>query len=135
MIAVQQTTLLRVLVVDDCADTTRTLSLLLQMWGHEAYVAHDGFAALEAARLYEPDVVLLDIGLPRLDGWELARRLRLQAGSNEPQLVVLTGYGQEADRQRAHELGIDHFFIKPVEPEDLKQVLAAVPRAAASGVA
>jgi CheY-like chemotaxis protein len=125
MIAVARSSLLRVLVVDDCIDTTKTLTLLLQLWGYEAYAANDGFAALEAAELYEPDVVLLDIGLPRLDGWEVARRLRQRAGPDELVLVVLTGYGQEADRERAKELRIEYFFIKPVEPGDLQQLLAA----------
>jgi CheY-like chemotaxis protein len=135
MMSAQRTSLLRVLVVDDCIDTTRTLSLLLQIWGHEAYAAHDGFEALEVARLFEPDVILLDIGLPRLDGWQVARRLRQELGSSEPLLIALTGYGQETDRRRAEELGIAHFFIKPVEPELLRQVLATSKRASASGVA
>jgi CheY-like chemotaxis protein len=125
MIAVPRTSLLRVLIVDDCVDTTRTLSVLLQMWGHEAYTANDGLEALDAVRRYDPDVVLLDIGLPRLNGWELARRLRQQAGASELVLVALTGYGQEADRRRADEVGINHFFIKPVEPEVLRQILAS----------
>jgi CheY-like chemotaxis protein len=135
MMNVERSSRLRVLVVDDCVDTTRTLSLLLQMWGHEAYTAHDGLEALEAARLYEPDVVVLDVGLPRLDGWQVARRLRQESGANEPLLIALTGYGQEADRRRAAELGIQHFFIKPVELEQLREVLATSKRALASGVA
>jgi CheY-like chemotaxis protein len=135
MIAVPRTSSLRVLVVDDCVDTTRTLSMLLRMWGYEAYMAHDGLEALELARLCEPDVVVLDIGLPRLDGWELARRLREQAGPKQLLLVALTGYGREADRRRADEVGMNHFFIKPVDPEQLRQALAAsMQKASASGV-
>lgn len=127
MIAAVNTSLLRVLIVDDCVDTTRTLSLLLQLWGHETCAAHDGVAALEAAELYEPDVVLLDLGLPRLNGWEVARQLRQRwRGPHRPVLVVLSGYGQQADRQRATEIGIDCFFTKPVEPEELRLLLSAV---------
>ncbi len=124
MVAIARSSLLRVLVVDDCVDTANTLASLLQLWGHETYTAQDGLAALEAAECYEPDVVLLDIGLPRLDGWEVARQLRQQAGPDELLLVVLTGYSEETDRARAKEIGIDYFFVKPVEPEDLRQVLA-----------
>jgi DNA-binding response OmpR family regulator len=114
-----------VLIVDDCVDTTETLALLLKLWGHETCMAHDGFAALETARLYAPDVVLLDIGLPGLDGWEVARRLREPGGPGELIVAALTGYGQEADRLRAKEIGIDYFLIKPVEPEELRRVLEA----------
>jgi CheY-like chemotaxis protein len=125
MVAITGSSLLRVLIVDDCVDTTETLALLLELWGHETCMAHDGFAALEMAKLCAPDVVLLDIGLPGLDGWEVARRLRERVGPGELIVAALTGYGREADRLRAKEIGIDYFLIKPVEPDELRRVLAA----------
>ena len=115
---------LRVLVVDDCQDQVTTLALLLKLWGHQALVASDGPTALDTALAHRPDVAVLDLGLPGcMDGFEVARRLRASPPTAKTLLVALTGYGQEADRRRAAEAGFDHYFVKPSEPEQLKNLL------------
>jgi PAS domain S-box-containing protein len=114
----------RVLVVDDNVDAARSLSMLLQAFGHEVCTAHDGQAALETAASFHPQVVLLDIGLPKLDGYEVARRLRCQPGLEKALLVALTGYGQEGDRRRSEEAGMDWHLVKPVDPAELERILA-----------
>jgi CheY-like chemotaxis protein len=113
----------RVLVVDDNADAAVTLQLLLQSLGHETHVVHDGAAALDAARRLEPDVVLLDIGLPGLDGYEVARRLREMEAARPLRIIAVTGWGTEADRRRSQEAGFDLHLVKPLDPEELAQVL------------
>ncbi len=115
----------RVLVVDDNRDGSNSLALLLKMRGHEVQVAHDGATALVTALAMRPEVVLLDIGLPDLDGYEVARRLRNEAGTKEALLVALTGYGQEDDRRRSREAGFDHHLVKPVDFDDVQALLAA----------
>ena len=104
---------LRVLVVDDNVDTVTTLAMLVQESGHDVRTAYDGSAVLEAALDYRPNVVLLDIGLPGLDGFEVAKRLRQQPALQNVVLVAMTGYGQESDRQRSQEAGFDHHLVKP----------------------
>lgn len=118
----------RVLLVDDNADALETLGMLIEAWGHEVHIAADGSAALAAAREFRPDVVLLDIGLPRMDGYEVARQLRREPGMDEALLAALTGYGQEQDRRRSQEAGFDLHLVKPVNPSTLERVLAR-PRA------
>lgn len=118
---------LPVLVVDDNVDAAETLAELLGLWGCEPRLAHDGPAAIAAADL-EPAVVILDIGLPGMDGYEVARRLRSREWSRRPLLIALTGFGQDADRRRAAEAGFDEHFTKPVDAEGLRKLLAAVPR-------
>jgi signal transduction histidine kinase len=112
-----------VLVVDDNVDAARTLACLLQAMGHRVEVAHDGPDALQAALRAPPDVVLLDIGLPGMDGFEVARSLREGAGTRHARIVAVTGYGQLADRQRAELAGFDRLVVKPVALEVLQQVL------------
>jgi signal transduction histidine kinase/CheY-like chemotaxis protein len=112
----------RVLVVDDQADAALSLAWLLKAWGHEVYVAHDGPAALEAAQAHAPELVLLDIGLPGMDGHEVARRLRTNA-RNGLQIIALTGYGREEDRSRSREAGFNDHLVKPIDPEDLRRML------------
>src|SRR5262249_14563792 len=115
---------LRVLVLDDVRDSADTLALLVRLWGHQPLVAYDGPAALQLARTHEPDVALLDIGLADgLDGCDVARRPRQLPGMKEALLVAVTGYGQEADIHRCKEAGIDCHFVKPVDPEKLREVL------------
>jgi two-component system CheB/CheR fusion protein len=114
---------LRILVVDNIQESAQSVALLLRMWGHAVRVAIDPFAALEDACAHPPDVALLDLGMPGMDGYELARRLRAQSGPNGTVLVALTGYSMEEDRRRAREVGFDHFFVKPVAPEDLRHLL------------
>jgi len=113
-------------VVDDNVDAADGLAELLTMWRHTPFVVHDGMAALEAALQFSPDVVLLDLGLPKLDGLEVARRLREATGHMVPVLVALTGYGQPEDHRRTSEAGFDHHLIKPVQPAVLRDVLAQV---------
>jgi PAS domain S-box-containing protein len=115
----------RVLLVEDNLDAAEALSELLRMWGHEVEVAHDGVSALRAARTVEPDVVLLDIGLPGMDGYEVARELRAIPGLAAARLIALTGYGQESDRRRSSLAGVDHHLVKPVDLERLRALLIA----------
>ena len=122
---------LRVLVVEDNVDAAESLATLLRLWHHDVKVAHDGRAALQEARTQQPEVVLLDIGLPELDGYQVARRLRDEVGLDHTLLVAMTGYGQPEDRRRSHEAGIHHHFVKPVEPIVLRNLLAGL--AAPSG--
>lgn len=116
----------RILVVDDNVDAAKMLAMLLEMWGHQVWVAHDGPAAIEVAMSYRPAVVLLDIGLPRMDGYELARRLRQQVGLSEAMLVALTGYGHEEARRRSQEAGFDHHLVKPIGSGELRRLLTAM---------
>ncbi len=113
----------RVLVVDDNVDAAQSLRMLLELEGHEVRLAHDGLAALEAARAFAPAVVLLDIGLPGLDGYEVARRLRAAPETRACRLIAITGYGQSDDHARSEAAGFDRHLIKPVEPE---RVLALI---------
>jgi CheY-like chemotaxis protein len=115
---------LRVLVVEDHADSAATLAVLLRLHGHEVDVAPDGPTALRIAAQNPPDVALLDIGLPGMDGFEVARRLQEQAAGKMPLLVAVTGYGQEEHRRRSKQAGIDLHLLKPVDPEELKKLLA-----------
>jgi CheY-like chemotaxis protein len=116
---------LRVLVVDDHRDTVDSLAMLLQSWGHEVWPTYDGPAALAAARAHPPDVVLLDLAMPRLSGNNLAAQLRQLPGMAEALLVCITGLGREEDRRRSREAGRDRHLLKPVDPEELRWVLAS----------
>ncbi len=116
----------RVLVVDDNIDAAQTLADLLSLTGHAVQLAHDGLGALAAAVAWRPDVVLLDIGLPGLNGFEVAKRIRREAAHPAMVLVALTGYGQAADRQRSHEAGFDHHLVKPADFDEVEKILAAV---------
>jgi DNA-binding response OmpR family regulator len=120
-------TTLYVLVVDDDRDSADSLAILLQLWGHEARVAYDGPSALKTAMALKPDVILLDLGLPGMDGYEMARQVRSEAGMDGVLLWALTGYGQEQDRVRCHQAGIDRHLVKPFDLEELRTLLAAVP--------
>ena len=115
----------RVLVVDDNRDSAESIALLVEIWGHEVRTAFDGPSALDIAAAYRPEVILLDIGLPGMDGYEVARRLRQGAGGG-PVLVAMTGYGMEEDRRRSREAGFDHHLVKPVDPEGLRVLLAGL---------
>jgi PAS domain S-box-containing protein len=117
----------RVLVVDDNLDAAESMAALLAVWGHEVRSAHDGPSALAVAAEWRPDTVLLDIGLPRMSGYEVAERLRQLPGLGQVALIAVTGYGQEEDRRLSRDRGFDHHLVKPVEPEKLKRLIAAVP--------
>ena len=121
----------RVLVVDDNKDAADMLVMMLQMFGHEVQAAYDGQTALETAVEYQPTFVLLDIGLPDMNGYEVARRLRQQPETKRVLLIAMTGYGQDSDRQQSQEAGFDYHLVKPVEPQklqDLLETLAKQPR-------
>jgi PAS domain S-box-containing protein len=122
---------LKLLVVDDNEDAALTLGMLLEACGHEVIVEHQSLRSLERARLERPDACLLDIGLPEMDGNELARRLRAQPETANSVLIAVTGYGQEQDRQLAFESGFRYHFVKPVDMDKLVAVLDEV----AGGVA
>lgn len=119
---------LRVLAVDDNVDTADSFALLLQLWGHEARVAYDGPAALASALVYRPDVVLLDIALPGLDGYQVARQLQQRTVFKDTFLVAITGYAQKKDCRRSREAGFHVHLAKPVDPERLRKLLAAFQR-------
>ena len=125
-------TKLRLLLVDDNVDSARTLAMLLELSGHEVQVAHSGPAALEVIGGYQPACVFLDIGMPDMNGYEVARRLRSEACYDGVHLVALTGYGRDYDRQQAEAAGFDQYLIKPVAYEKLQELLEgfATPRQA-----
>lgn len=121
---------LRVLVVDDSVDTTESLARLLRAAGHVVRTAYDGLTALDTAADFRPEVTLLDIGLPGLDGYGVAERLRQHSMLQHTVIVAMTGYGQEADRRRSHEAGFNHHLVKPASFGDVQQILASVMRQA-----
>jgi CheY-like chemotaxis protein len=114
----------RVLITDDNRDAADTLGRLVRAWGHPVRVAYDGPAAIAAARDFRPRVVLLDIGLGGMTGYEVAGHLRHEPGLDGVRLIALTGFGQEEDRRRSKEAGFDHHVVKPVDPDTLRGLLA-----------
>jgi signal transduction histidine kinase len=123
----------RILVADDNNDALESLATLLQLSGHEVYTASNGAVALESAEQHRPEVALLDIGMPKLDGYEVARRIRAQPWGQRITLVALTGWGQDSDRKRSQEAGFDSHLVKPLDLDKLTELLAALP-VAGSGV-
>ena len=113
----------RILMVDDNRDAANSLAALLRLRGHDVMVAHDGKRALDITRAHRPSFVLLDIGLPEIDGYELCRRVREQ-GLDDAQIIAMTGYGQESDRQRAKEAGFDQHMVKSVDLGEVIRLLA-----------
>jgi CheY-like chemotaxis protein len=111
-------------VADDNENAARILAMLLTALGNDVRLAYDGQAALELAAEFRPDVVLLDLGMPKLDGYETARRLREEPWGKAMVLAALTGWGQEEDKRRTKEAGFNHHFVKPVEARVLQQLLA-----------
>ena len=118
---------LRILVIDDNVDAAESLTALLCMWGHEARAALNGAAALEVAQQFAPSVVFLDISMPGMDGYEVARRLRRVPALRRSLLVAVTGLGREDDRRKAEEAGFDLHVTKPIEPSLLPALLAHRP--------
>jgi CheY-like chemotaxis protein len=116
---------LRILVVDDCEDAAVTMAMLAQLWGHSAWTAFDGAEALRLAQVHKPDVVFLDIGLPKMNGWEVASRLRKMDGLSSAYVVAVTGYGQERDQASSRQAGCDLHLLKPVPTDMLLQILIA----------
>jgi len=113
----------RILVADDNCDAGETLAMLLRLDGHEVHVANDGLEAIEMFGRDQPDVVILDIGMPGLSGHEVARRIRELHSDRPVILIAVTGWGQKADKDRAAASGFDHHFTKPVEPTVLSALL------------
>ena len=122
----------RILVVDDNRDAAETLARLLGLLGMEVEVAHDGIAAMEALPRFRPDILLLDLGMPKLDGYETARRMRETDEGRRVFLVALTGWGQEEDRRRSFEAGFDEHMTKPVQKSALQQILVRARAGAAA---
>jgi CheY-like chemotaxis protein len=117
-------TALHILLVEDHQDCAESTAMLLRFWGHEVEAVRDGPAAVKAAQEQQPDVVLLDIGLPGgMDGWTVAKRISGEASGKKPLLVALTGYGQEDDRRHSDECGLSFHLTKPVDPAQLKVIL------------
>ncbi|MDB5947531.1 MAG: putative histidine kinase, hybrid, partial [Ramlibacter sp.] len=112
----------RILVVDDNVDAATTVAELLEMFGNDVTVAHDGASAVDRTVEFRPDVVLLDIGLPDINGYEVARRIRRLEGVRQPLLVALTGWGQQADKMLASSAGFDQHWTKPVDTLKLKEL-------------
>jgi len=117
----------RVLVVDDNRDAAASLAMILKIMGHEVRTAHDGEAAVAVAAEYRPRLVLMDLGMPKVDGYEAARRMRLQPWGAELFLVALTGWGAEEDRRRTQDGGFDSHLVKPVDMDILKRLIAEMP--------
>ena len=114
----------RILVVDDNHDSALSLAMMLSIMGHETRTAHDGESAVTTAESFLPEVVLLDIGLPKLNGYEVAQRIREHEWGTSMFLIAVTGWGQEEDRQRSSEVGLNVHMVKPVEPAALERLFA-----------
>jgi len=114
----------RILIVDDNPLGSKSTAMVLRAMGHELAVARDGIEGMECAQTFRPDVILLDIGLPRLNGLEVARRIRQQPWGKSVILIATTGYGQEEDRRRSLEAGFDHHLVKPINFAELTKKLS-----------
>jgi CheY-like chemotaxis protein len=123
---VKATVMHRILVVDDNRDSADSLAMLLRLVGHDVRTAHDGRQALVVAAAYRPDLVLLDIGLPGMDGFTVARHLRSQPELAGVMLVALTGYGSEEDRRQTQAAGFNHHMVKPLDLDALQELLTAL---------
>lgn len=119
----------KILVVDDNHDSALSLAMMLSIMGHDTRTAHDGESAVETAETFLPEVILLDIGLPKLNGYEVAQRIRTQPWGASMYLIAVTGWGQDEDRQRSSEVGLNMHMVKPVEPSALEKLLASLPAA------
>lgn len=115
----------RILVVDDNVDAANTLAEALRLAGHEVREEHEGGSALAALKEFRADVILLDLGLPGMDGYEVARRVRADPGFAKTRLVAITGYGQDDDRKRTAHLGVDRHLVKPVDLEEIFEEISA----------
>jgi CheY-like chemotaxis protein len=116
---------LRILVIDDNVDSAETMTLFLRCQGHDVRLGGDGLEAVRIADQFRPDVILLDIGLPGLSGYEVARTIRLQAWAREICLTAVSGWSQETDRARSRDAGFDHHLVKPVDPDVPACILAS----------
>jgi CheY-like chemotaxis protein len=114
----------RILIADDNADSAESMGMLLRLMGNDVRIASDGLEAVEQAAIFQPDIVLLDIGMPRLDGYEAARRIRSQSWSRDTLLVAVTGWGPSDDDEEATAAGFDRHFTKPLDPAELRRLIA-----------
>ncbi len=117
----------RILVVDDNRDIAESLGLLLKLEGHDMRIAYDGQHAVEVADIFEPEVVVLDIGMPHLNGHQTASELRKRAWAKNAIFIAVTGWGQPDDRRRSLDAGFDHHLVKPLDPMALRAVLERIP--------
>ena len=116
------------MVVDDDVDAVQGMAFLLKLAGHGVVAAHDGPAAIEVARTCRPQIILLDLGLPGMSGYEVARRLREEPASRDALISAVSGYGQEEDRHRTQAAGFDHHLVKPIGYDELFTLLAPDPK-------
>ena len=119
----------RVLVVDNSSDSADSMAMLVNLWGYDTEASYGGAAALEAARAHRPNVVLLDISMPKMDGFQFALRLRAEPAFDQTVVIAVTGHGVDSYRIRAHEFGFDYYLLKPVDLDELQELLVC----AASG--
>jgi len=115
----------RILIVDDNVDAADSLAMLLKLDGHEVHTVYGAAEALEASARLQPEIMFLDIGLPQMNGYEVARRLRARSDQVLPRLIALTGYGQKDDRERSRAAGFNDHLVKPVAPEALEQIFSS----------
>jgi CheY-like chemotaxis protein/two-component sensor histidine kinase len=116
----------RILVADDNPDSADTLSMLLTLTGNEVLTASDGLQAVDVAAAFRPDVILLDIGMPKLNGYESCRRIRQQPWGEQPVIIAITGWGQDDDKRRSQEAGFNYHIVKPIDPDALEKLLAGL---------
>jgi CheY-like chemotaxis protein len=121
----------RILVIEDDADAREMMRLLLSRDGHHVEVAEDGFSGIERLRTLRPEIALIDVGLPGMDGYEVARVTRSDSPDTRPYLVAVTGYGQARDVELAHEAGFDAHLVKPVQFAELRRLITDTPRGSA----
>jgi PAS domain S-box-containing protein len=124
------TSSLRILIVDDNRDSADSLAMMLKIMGNDTHTAYDGEEAVTLSDKFRPDVILLDIGLPKLNGYEACRRIRARSEGEKLVIIAQTGWGQDEDRQRTHDAGFDHHMVKPVDPNALMKMLAGLSEAA-----
>ncbi len=113
----------RILIADDNVDAADSLAMVLELMGHEVRTAHDGRAAVEVAASFRPDLILLDIGMPTMNGYDACRRIRDQPGGRDTIVVALTGWGHDDDKRRSHEAGFDHHVVKPIDLATVKRLV------------
>ena len=118
----------KILVADDDQDSAESLALLFQLMGHDVRAAQSGLAAIDVAAEFRPDLIVLDIGMPGLDGYEVCRRIRQHDWAQTIVIAALTGWSRDEDRDRSEQAGFNHFLVKPVDPKALEDLIAGVGR-------
>jgi CheY-like chemotaxis protein len=128
--SVSEVSPLRILIVEDNRDSADSLKTLLEALRYDAHVVYDGETGVQSSATLRPDVIVMDIGLPGISGYEAARQIRARNPDGRPTIVALTGWGQHADRQQSAQAGIDHHLVKPLDLAALKQILDSLPQPA-----